>query len=590
MHITFTGPGTELLDEYVTISEIYGNYTQAGNLSSYAVDIVCDLLNIHRTIKSKEVDVLESKLLQAANSLITKIEKFKENEKKEGRLNDAQSLNDELTELVKSLERILTHTIDIDDAIDFDALKDKRTYDKGVKDFFDKSEMPKFIRCNKNGMPDNIIKAPNPNSPADENVFTKKNFTLFQRWFSKEVIKQKYKSMLDEHNRSVLNAKDINEQRETLLKEYKAKYEQAKWKLESDKKNFVKKQTETNNQVDILKDAYFKTEKAGIEEYCLLVLENSEYPDILPKDFDVEYQSSGVLIVNFQLPSPEDLPQVDTYKYIKSRDELTKKAVTAATQKKRYESVNYQICIRTIHELFEADVIDCINTIVFNGLITRDNPATGINETKTIMSVSAAKEEFMVFDLSKIDPKATFKHLKGISAATLIDTAPVPPIAQFESMDKRFIDNKDVTQSLDISTNLAAMHWEDFEHLVRQLFEQEFMATGGEVRVTQASSDGGVDAIAYDPDPIRGGKIVIQAKRYTNTVGVAAVRELYGTLMNEGASKGVLVTTSDFGGDSLEFIKGKPITLINGSNLLSLLAKHGVNASINITEAKKLLK
>ena len=61
--------------------------------------------------------------------------------------------------------------------------------------------------------------------------------------------------------------------------------------------------------------------------------------------------------------------------------------------------------------------------------------------------------------------------------------------------------------------------------------------------MTQASRDGGVDAIAFDPDPIRGGKIVIQAKRYAYTVGVSAVRDLYGTLMNEGATKGILVTT-----------------------------------------------
>lgn len=44
------------------------------------------------------------------------------------------------------------------------------------------------------------------------------------------------------------------------------------------------------------------------------------------------------------------------------------------------------------------------------------------------------------------------------------------------------------------------------------------------MKVTQSSSDGGVDAIAFDPDPISGGKIVIQAKRYTRTVGVAAFR------------------------------------------------------------------
>ena len=81
-------------------------------------------------------------------------------------------------------------------------------------------------------------------------------------------------------------------------------------------------------------------------------------------------------------------------------------------------------------------------------------------------------------------------------------------------------------------------------------------------------------------------KIVIQAKRYTNTVGVSAVRDLYGTLMNEGANKGILVTTSDYGPDSYDFAKDKPITLLNGGNLLSLLEKHGTKAVIDIKAAK----
>jgi len=94
-----------------------------------------------------------------------------------------------------------------------------------------------------------------------------------------------------------------------------------------------------------------------------------------------------------------------------------------------------------------------------------------------------------------------------------------------------------------------------------------------------------VEAVAF----IRGGKIIIQAKRYTNTVGVSAVRDLYGTVMNEGATKGILVTTSDYGKDSYEFAKDKPITLLNGSNLLALLEKHGHKARINIKEAKKII-
>ena len=94
----------------------------------------------------------------------------------------------------------------------------------------------------------------------------------------------------------------------------------------------------------------------------------------------------------------------------------------------------------------------------------------------------------------------------------------------------------------------------------------------------------------FDPDPIRGGKIIIQAKRYTNVVGVSAVRDLYGTLLNEGAMKGILVTTSYYGNDAYNFAEGKPIQLINGAQLLGLLEKHGHKARINLQEAKDQLK
>ncbi len=159
---------------------------------------------------------------------------------------------------------------------------------------------------------------------------------------------------------------------------------------------------------------------------------------------------------------------------------------------------------------------------------------------------------------------------------------------QLRREDSRFVSAYEVANTLDSSFNLAAMDWGDFEHLIREVFEKEFSVNGGEVNVTQASRDGGVDAIAFDPDPIRGGKTVIQAKRYTNTVGVGAVRDLYGTVMNEGANKGILVTTSDYGPDSYEFIRGKPLVLINGANLLYMLEKHGHKARIDIQEARKL--
>jgi len=73
-------------------------------------------------------------------------------------------------------------------------------------------------------------------------------------------------------------------------------------------------------------------------------------------------------------------------------------------------------------------------------------------------------------------------------------------------------------------------------------------------------------------------------------VGVSSVRDLFGTIMNEGAMKGILITTSNFGSDSYKFAMDKPITLLNGNNLLHLLEKNGYQAKINIKKAKELLK
>jgi restriction system protein len=103
------------------------------------------------------------------------------------------------------------------------------------------------------------------------------------------------------------------------------------------------------------------------------------------------------------------------------------------------------------------------------------------------------------------------------------------------------------------------------------------------VRITRASRDKGVDAVVFfDPDPLHGGKFVVQAKRYNNVVDVSAVRDLYGIMLNEGAARGILVTTCRYGRDAFDFAENKPITLLDGQNLLSLLAKHGYPFKIEL--------
>ena len=216
------------------------------------------------------------------------------------------------------------------------------------------------------------------------------------------------------------------------------------------------------------------------------------------------------------------------------------------------------------------------------------DPATGTPRAGIICSLQAQVCEFTALHLDQVDPEACFRHLKGIAVPSFDSISPIRPIFVLNKSDDRFIATKEVDSLLAPEANLAAMPWEDFEQLVAQLFEWEFVKEGVEVRVTRVSRDRGVDAVLFDPDPLRGGKYVLQAKRYTKPVDVAAVRDLYGTVVNEGANRGILITTSSYGPDSYAFAKDKPISLVDGPNLLVMLRRHGKKFRIDLEEARRL--
>lgn len=313
----------------------------------------------------------------------------------------------------------------------------------------------------------------------------------------------------------------------------------------------------------------------------------TEHPDTFPRRFELDYAAdSHMAVVDYELPSREAMPSAKGYKHVTAGDKVVTVPATRTSVEEIYDSVLYQVALRTIYELFRWDEAGALDAVVFNGWVTSVDKATGQSIHPCVLTVQASKKEFLKINLAQVDPKACFRKFKGISGAKLAALSPVRPILQMNREDKRFVAARPVIDVLDNSTNLAAMDWEDFEQLIRDVFEKEFGGEGGEVKITRASRDHGVDAVAFDPDPIRGGKIVIQAKRYTDTVSVSAVRDLYGTILNEGANKGILVTTADYGADAYEFAKGKPITLLNGSELLYLLQKHGHKARIDLAEAR----
>ncbi len=360
-------------------------------------------------------------------------------------------------------------------------------------------------------------------------------------------------------------------------------------KWEADRYSFENDKKKANDEAQNFWDNLTTGDEESINAYFSNIIGRVDIPIDYSCDSDLEYvPDSKILLVDFCLPTLTDIPNLKKVAYVKTQNAFKETFQTEAYMKKLYDQVIYQIVLSILNNTFAADYqFNYIDSVVINGRVNTIDKSTGQEISPYILSASINKAEFMQLNLNNIDAKAWFKANKGVSAVTFSSVTPVAPIMQMSKNDRRFVDGYDVVNAIDDSTNLAAMDWQDFENLIRDIFEKEFNQSGGEVKITQASRDGGVDAIAFDPDPIRGGKIVIQAKRYTNVVGVSAVRDLYGTVLNEGATKGILVTTANYGSDAYDFAKNKPLALMNGANLLALLEKHGHKAKIDINGAKE---
>lgn len=116
-------------------------------------------------------------------------------------------------------------------------------------------------------------------------------------------------------------------------------------------------------------------------------------------------------------------------------------------------------------------------------------------------------------------------------------------------------------------TYLQAMDPIEFERVVTQAYRN----LGWQVQETPASGDRGVDAYLQKDGTVS----ILQCKRLSSgRVGSPVLRDLLGTIVAESADGGIIVTTSSFSEDAVEWLSRatKPIELVDGHKLLQIIA------------------
>ena len=537
----------------------------------YSREIRHDGLNKFRVIRGKslyEVDQKAEMQLRVWEDQWNRVVKrHEESLLKSNKRATAQQLSDQLKKERQLAEEYLILTIKSNKTVDLRTDLQRRTFD---------AEEPIAPEL------ESIRQMPDPKAKVYQPIYNIIEQILpFLATNKKEEAKKRY----DREHRIWMNEKEeIESRNEGKWNEYQSNY--LKWK--NDKESFEKNEKERLEFLESVFDNYRTQKEGSIEGYFDYLLNRFTLLDYIPIQRNMKYLiDTKTLYIEQYLPSIEELPSTKEIKYVVEGDEFVEIPLSNKFLNEFYDRLIYSLILSYLHLIFSNDKRNKIDSIAFNGYVDTINKGTGNSETPCIASIFVSREEFESINLEFVNPKTCFKQLKGVGSSKLHTLTSVPPVIKMDWDDDRIIDGKETLSQMDDTTNLAAMDWQDFEHLIREVFEREFSKNGGEVKITQASRDGGVDAIAFDPDPLRGGKIVIQAKRYTNTVGVAAVRDLYGTVMNEGAIKGILVSTADYGPDAYNFAKDKPLTLLNGSNLLYLLENHGHKAVIDLKAAKE---
>jgi hypothetical protein len=168
--------------------------------------------------------------------------------------------------------------------------------------------------------------------------------------------------------------RQIEKTRDLVVTQYAARL--AAWAER--KRKFLDAQEEQNTIIDRLTECYQSGQPQAVEQYVQFMLQRTKYPGCLPKEFRLSLiAESGVMVVDYRLPALSNLPTLKQTRYAVSRDAFEDVHHRPNEINALYDDLVYQICLRTIFEIYQGDTITAIKAVTFNGWVEFTDPATG---------------------------------------------------------------------------------------------------------------------------------------------------------------------------------------------------------------------
>lgn len=340
----------------------------------------------------------------------------------EARVAEVALLNADLQQTYSDIDALLASTLDIDDYVDLESLKisnvEHPSFEPGP--FGTPVSAPAALVY----PPEPVFSEPTPpkglsaafggKRKHEEAVAAARNAydAAHSAW------RDSCAQLQTAHTAEVGRRHQLEQKRLQKLAEEEAKYQEECRQRDADAEARNKQLTQFIN------DLAFDVETA-IQDYVGVVLANSVYPDAFPVSYDHSFDlQSRELTLTVTVPGPGAVPAVKEYRYVKAKDEIVPTALPVKDQKQRYASAIWQVALRTLHEIFEADRAAKIRSIALTVGTSHLSPATGLPEEVPLVVVAADRAIFANFDLAKVQPQATLTHLGAAVSKSPFDLAP----------------------------------------------------------------------------------------------------------------------------------------------------------------------
>jgi len=400
----------------VELSEVYVD--KQNGVIRYCIDMAFPELGFWHSIRSREVVLLSGKVEAVLEFWAQKFATHKAFAEDQRVASAVEQLNAESALALGELHDLLGNIADI--TVSWNHLQRRQEFNISPTELYGIPMAPSYIAVDSAGRPIEVERLDPVGQPDIDSTVSQ--FSPLAKMFKRSEVQEAVEQEMARYSEKRSAVGITNAERLATLKQAQAIYDASYARFEA--------AVEANARaVEQVQEDYSNGDPAAIEEHCDAVLLNAYCPDIISRNWILNYDiAKKTLRIDLDLPDAEQLKLPVEWRWDPAAAAAVATCLSQQEANDLCDSVAYQLVIRTIRDLFATDTMKALDRIVCNGRMVVENPGTNARVAYTVMSVSVQRSEFGDLAVNSERACPLYESLGGLAAGLPHQQLPVDPL------------------------------------------------------------------------------------------------------------------------------------------------------------------